>query len=162
MNRSDFIKSLGLASGGLILPGKLLSSKSIKIYDNYVRGMQHYAYFKIKKELKIGDIITLRRDAENIYDSFAIEVLYENHKLGYIAAYENIVLANMMDSGVELKSLISQINPKRSILEALAIEVYAEIIIPTQHVIDKFDQQNRADDAKDLYRSLDYTDYDFK
>ena len=42
MNRIDFIKSLGLASTGLILPTNLLGKSLVKIYDNYIRGVQFY------------------------------------------------------------------------------------------------------------------------
>ncbi len=52
MNRIDFIKSLGLASTGLILPTNLLGKSLVKIYDNYIRGIQFYQYSIVKELLR--------------------------------------------------------------------------------------------------------------
>ena len=82
MNRIDFIKTLGLSSTGLILPKNLLGKSLVKIYDNYIRGMQYYHYSKVKESLKEGDILRLRHKEGNIYDAFAVEVYYQEYKLG--------------------------------------------------------------------------------
>ena len=52
MNRIDFIKSLGLASTRLILPTNLLGKSLVKIYDNYIRGIQFYQYSIVKELLR--------------------------------------------------------------------------------------------------------------
>ena len=52
MNRIDFIKSLGLASTGLILLTNLLGKSLVKIYDNYIRGIQFYQYSIVKELLR--------------------------------------------------------------------------------------------------------------
>ena len=52
MNRIDFIKALGLASTGLILPTNLLGKSLVKIYDNYIRGIQFYQYSIVKELLR--------------------------------------------------------------------------------------------------------------
>ena len=67
MNRIDFIKSLGLASTGLILPTNLLGKSLVKIYDNYIRGIQFYQYSSVKELLKEGDTLLLKHEKENIY-----------------------------------------------------------------------------------------------
>ena len=153
MNRTEFIKTVGLSAGGIILPPTLLKGKPIKVYDNYVKGLAHYNFNKLKKVLKEGDELVLTRDLENVYDSFAVVVRYAENKLGYLPAYENIVLANMMDAGVELKAFVSQINLKRAIYEALSVEVFAELIIPTEKLIQTVLTEQRADEAKDIYRN---------
>lgn len=109
MNRIDFLKSSGLGAGGLILPvNGLINTKSVKIYDNYIRGLMHYDFKKIKDSIQEGDEVQLVREPTNIYDSFAIQVNSGEERLGYLAAYENIVLANMMDTGVGLRAYVSQ------------------------------------------------------
>ncbi|MDR0791840.1 MAG: HIRAN domain-containing protein [Chitinophagaceae bacterium] len=153
MKRSDFLKVLGLGAGGLIIPdNSFIQTRSVKIYDNYVRGLTHYRFNQIKQYLKKGDAIQLKRESDNPYDSFAIEIFHNEHKLGYIAAYENIVLANMMNAGVKLSAFVSQIHPKRNILEALAVEIHTDLIIPTPKFIESMLAENRADDANDIYR----------
>lgn len=151
MKRSEFLKSIGIATTGLILPKHLLKNKATKVYDNYVRGLTHYDYKKLKDHLKAGDELKLIREKENIYDSFAIQIYYENHKLGYIAAYENIVLANIMDGGGELMAYVSENNPKKSYTERLAIEVFVDLVCPTEALIEEL-KNKRADDREDIYR----------
>lgn len=154
MDRSDFLKSIGLGIGGLILPSNsFMNVQSIKIYDNYVKGLVHYNFKEIGKLIKEGDELQLVRDRDNTYDSFAIRVFYKEQKVGYIAAFENVVLANMMDKGVKLNAFVSQIDLSRNIYEALAVEIHAELVIPTQKLIDSMLAENRADDANDIYRN---------
>lgn len=154
MNRTTFLKSLGLGAGSLIhLPvNGLINTKSVKIYDNYIRGLMHYDFKKIKDSVQEGDEVQLVREPTNIYDSFAIQVNSGEERLGYLPAYENIVLSNMMDMGVGLRACISQKDLKRPAQEWLAVEVFAELVIPTQKLVDSLLADSRADDAPDMYR----------
>lgn len=153
MNRSDFIKSLGLGMGGIMLPNtSFLNTQMVKVYDNYLRGIAFYDFEKMSTTIKEGDEIFLRRDLENIHDSFAIEVCFDHHKLGYIAAYENVVLANMLDSHIKLIGKISKIN-KNSFQNKIAIEIYVELVIPSDKLITMMNFEKRSDDAIDLYRN---------
>lgn len=153
MNRLSFIKSLGIGAGGLVLPANpFVVNQTIKIYDNYLRGTTHYQYNKIKKQIKEGDNLLLKREPENFYDSFAIEVYFENYKLGYIAAYENVPLANMMDQGVELQAQVS-IHQKDKNYSNLGVEIYTQLVVASEQLINLLSTDNRADDAIDLYRN---------
>lgn len=158
MKRSDFLKSLGLGSVGLLLPKGLVQDKPIKVYDNYVKGLHHYQFKKVKEVMKEGDELLLKRDTTNVYDSFAIEVYWNEHKLGYLPAYENIVLANMLDAGVQLHSFISSINPEGfQNLQGLAVEIYAHLVLPGTKLIENNLSSKRADDVVDIYRKgMDY------
>lgn len=153
MNRSDFLKSLGLGAGGLVLPtNSFLKSKKIKIYDNYVQGLNHYHFHKIRDIIKEGDEVQLKREPENLYDSFAIQVNKNDFRLGYLSAFENIVMANLMDSGAKLTAFISQKDLKQKVYHWLAVEVYAEIIIPSEKLINSVLLEQRASDVPDIYR----------
>lgn len=153
MKRSEFIQSLGLGITGLVLPKNLLSRRDIKIYDNYVKGLQHYHFNKVKNIIKEGDSLQLKRDKENIYDVFAVEVFYKDLKLGYLPAFENIVIANMLDAKVELNSFVSYYRIEDNIYKSqtLGIEVFANLISPTSQLITEI-KENRADDIEDIYR----------
>ncbi len=152
MKRSDFLKSLGLGSAGLLLPKGLVQDKPIKVYDNYVKGLHHYHFKELKDTLKEGDALLLKRDDANAYDSFAIKVYFQDQKLGYLPAYENIVLANMLDAGVQLHSFISQLNIKGNWAQGLAVEVFAHLVFPGTKLIENSLSAKRADDVVDIYR----------
>ncbi len=159
MKRSEFLKVLGLGATGLVLPQKLLTKSAVKIYDNYVKGMQHYDYPKVKSVIKEGDDLVLKRDVTNVHDAFAVAVYYQDVKLGYLPAFENIVIANMLDANVELTAKVSYFNPKAPIwqMENMGIEVFADLITPTPQLITEL-QNNRANDIEDIYRK----GYNFK
>lgn len=153
MKRSEFINALGLGASGLVLPKQLLAQQPIKIYDNYVKGLIHYQYDTVAKQLQIGASLTLQRDVNNVYDAFAVEVYFGAFKLGYLPAYENIVIANILDTKVRLTAKTSAIreddHPHK--LETLGVEVYADVILPTPQLLTEL-QNNRADDVVDIYR----------
>lgn len=151
MNRSEFIKIVGLGSGGVIIPSNnLILSQEVKIYDNYIRGINHYDYKKIKKELEIGAEITLKREPNNHFDRFAVEVHYQNFKLGYIAAYENITIANMLDNSVKMQTSISALNPKDE-YNSIAVAVKTQLITASDKLISIL-SKHRSDDIEDIYR----------
>lgn len=153
MKRSDFIKSLGLSAGGVVLPNNLLlAPQKIKIYDNYIKGIAHYKYKRVMGDLKEGDTLVLKREPENLYDTFAIEIFYKRKKLGYVTAYENVVLANMMDNNVELKAIVSKHKPENDIFSSIAVSIYAKLIVPSQKLISMLHTTYRSDDAVDIYR----------
>jgi len=154
MKRSKFIQSLGIGAGGLLLPSAYISTKSIMIYDNYVRGLEFYNYRKLRQEIKEGDAILLVREEDNMHDSFATAIYFNDFKLGYIPAYENIVIANMLDAGVELKTFVSSSDLNTGLHYALSIKVFAELVIPTEKLIDVIKEEKRADDLPDLYREF--------
>jgi len=152
MERKDFFKNLGLGAIGLstLSFGDALSRKPVKIYDNYLRGVFACDYSKVKHLLKIGDKVTLVREPNNNYDKFAIAVYFNKTMLGYIAAYENIVLANMLDLEVELNVKISYLNIKDDTNKSIAIQVFCDLISPSSLLIKELEK--RADDEIDIYR----------
>ncbi|MGB0431987.1 MAG: HIRAN domain-containing protein [Bacteroidia bacterium] len=153
MKRSEFLNNLGLSAAGLLIPKHYATAKPIKVYDNYVRGIFHYDFVELRSEMKEGDEIEIKHEPDNVYDAFAVAVFWRNHKMGYIAAYENIVIANMLSQGVLLKAYISQIQNKAGSPEGMAIEVFAELVVAKQPLMQLAQEQARADDAHDVYRS---------
>jgi hypothetical protein len=154
MKRSEFIQSIGLGTGGIILPvNSFIQQQSTKVYDNYVKGLTHYQFKRIESAIKEGDELILKREPTNLHDTFAIEVYFQQYKIGYIAAFENVVMANMMDCGVALKSYASKIDRKTDAYRAVAIEIFAPLVMPSQKLIQMVGLETRADDAADFYRN---------
>lgn len=153
MNRSEFLKSLGLGASGLIIPVNLfVNTKQVKVYDNFVRGLTYYDFRKVRNELKVGDQLQLKREQDNKYDRFAIQVNFNEFRLGYIATFENIVLANMMDLDVGLNAIVSQHTTSGNIYDVLAVEVYAELVVANKLLTGSLLMDDRADNAVDIYR----------
>lgn len=153
MNRLVFFRTLGLGTTGLIIPNTSWSQKPVKIYDNYVKGLTHYQFEKIRSELVVGQELVLHREINNHYDSFAVEVYFGSYKLGYLAAYENIAIANMLEHGVSFKAFVSKLtsNPDQ-VFDGLAIEIYTNIVLENPKIIGTNLLEKRADDVYDQYR----------
>jgi len=170
MNREDFLKLVGTAGGTLIFGGVAhpqmqlaYSPKKIKIYDNYVKGTEFYKEDFIKLKLKVNTQVELKRDLENLYDQFAIKVVCQNKQIGYITAFENIVMANLLDQGVVLTASISEIAKKDKIqnkytylADVVAIQVFAELMVPTTQIQFAELTKGRAANAIDIYRQGEY------
>ena len=151
MKRSDFLKTLGLTGVGIVIPNTILAQKPVKIYDNYIKGLVHYQYKQVKKQLSKGQELTLVRELTNTYDSFAVAVFYGTYKLGYVAAYENVVLGNLLEQGVALKGFVSKHNPS-NIYEAISVEIYVNLVVENTTLLKTDLLHKRADDADDVYR----------
>jgi len=152
MKRAEFLKSLGVGSTSLLLPTHLLTSSKVKLYDNYVRGLSHYQWKSIKSELKIEDSLLLKRDLDNMHDRFAVEVYWNENKLGYLAAFENICIANLLDAGTQLYAAVSYVNTEKKDYKNVGIEIFVDLIKPTEKLLTEL-QNSRADEIIDLYRT---------
>lgn len=79
MKRSDFIKMIGVGGGSFMLKGGtsdplMYQLKEICIYDNYVRGTNHYMEAINKIQITPQMPIELYRKKDNPYDSFAVAI----------------------------------------------------------------------------------------
>lgn len=163
MNRETFLKIMGAGAGSFLLSGFDLNAenlkydlKKVKIYDNYVRGVNFRKSDFLSIQLMANDELQLEREADNKYDRFAIRVLKSGKFIGYIAAYENIVMAMLMDQGVKLEANVSKVNEvideDRYIDKVLSVQVFTKLLVPYSHMETNDLRTKRADDAEDIYR----------
>ena len=163
MDRATFLKIMGAGAGSFLFSGldsKMESLrydlKKIKIYDNYVRGVNFRKKDLLTVGLKVNDPLELIREEENKYDRFAIKVLKNGHFLGYIAAYENITLALLMDQGVQLEASVSNVIPvideKKYLDKVFSVQVFTKLLVPFTHIETTNLKTKRADDVEDVYR----------
>lgn len=163
MDRGTFINIITSGTGSLLLSGLDLTTerlqydlRKVKIYDNYVRGVNFRKVDFLSIHLNVNDELQLERDTENNYDKFAIKVMKNDMFLGYIAAYENIVLALLMDQGVKLEASVSKVNQvsdKDKYLDnVFSVQVFTKLLVPYNHVEKNDLRTKRADDAADIYR----------
>jgi len=70
MKRNEFIKGLGLGALGLgtLSLTKIIDTRQVKIYDNYLRGVFAGDTKKIFEQLSLNLKVSLVREKENKYD----------------------------------------------------------------------------------------------
>jgi hypothetical protein len=113
MNRSGFLRHLLAGSALLFLPGTGGTEKEVKdirLSSPYVAGFQYYGGTEIGTFLNENDILLLKREPDNPYDCYAVEVFRDKVKLGYLPRNENMIIARMMDQGVIVKAMITGID----------------------------------------------------
>lgn len=145
--------SLLLGKNAISQTNLLYKQEQVCIYNNYVKGTNHYQYPKVGKHLKPNTLLQLQRE-ENPYDAFAIEVYWQEHKLGYLPAYENMVLANMLDHGVETTAIAQKVNPNQ-LYEGLSIKVFTTLLVPLNKLELQKLTDKEANEIEDWYRRAD-------
>lgn len=155
VGRKEFLKTMGLGTVSLFIPGispkpgllAQLIAQPVKIYDNYLRGVQYYGLGQCLGDIKVGDQVELKRFPDHRHDRFAVGVEWDRYFLGYLPAYENIVLANLLDAGARLTAMVTA---KHSLYE-VGIGIWADLIV--SGVGANTGLSNRAaDEVEDRYR----------
>ncbi len=115
MERRDILKSLGISVLGLLSGQSLATAERPRVFliEVAVAGLFYYDGNRdeILQSLLIGDSLVLRREANNIHDSNAIEIYSKNLlKLGYIPRQHNTILAALLDQNITLSAEVSKID----------------------------------------------------
>ncbi|WP_319482094.1 HIRAN domain-containing protein [uncultured Draconibacterium sp.] len=131
MNRIDFLKRIFLSGASVLVAkyaGAKLTTQTSEVYLNspYIAGFQYYNGAEIESFLKVGDNLSLQRDAKNQHDYFAVEVHYKNRKLGFLPRTDNKIIARMMDQGEKLNAKIRSIDPDAHPFSRVQVRVYLE------------------------------------
>lgn len=132
MNRIDFFKRL-FTSGAAVIAVKYAGAvvpeakRDIYLDSLYIAGFQYYKGTALEKGLKENDVLSLKRQAENQHDYFAVEVYSGEQKLGYLPRADNKIIARMMDQGVKMKAIIRKIEPEANPFRRVKIRVYSEM-----------------------------------
>ncbi len=98
--------------------------KEIHLFDSYIAGTTHLDDRSVLEHLKIGEMLTLKRE-NNKFDSNAILILNnDGKKLGYVPEKDNIIFARLMDAGKLLKAKITKIQNKENFFVQINIGIY--------------------------------------
>ena len=101
-------------------------AQDIMLARMHVAGTDYYEAEEVAERLSSGQRFSLRREPENVYDKFAIEVLTtEGHKLGYIPRQYNEIPARLMDAGKRLFVQMESIKKRGQWLE-IRLSLYME------------------------------------
>jgi len=87
-------------------------------------GYYDYAEEKAQKNLRKGDILTLRPEPHNPHDKKAVEVLTpEGKKIGYVPKPQNEKVAELLHSNVELKATIESVYMELPLYDRVGIRI---------------------------------------
>jgi|GEM_PF-266235 len=105
------LPSLLTKNGGLSDLVKPLK-REIFLDSTFVAGTSHVKSSTVDS-VKVGDMLTLRRETQNRFDERAILLLTSSgDKLGYIPEKDNKIYSRLMDAGKLLSARVTRINKK--------------------------------------------------
>lgn len=116
--RGVWILALGFA-GGVQAAGE---ARQI-LQTSPVAGFQHYAGPALFPLMRIGDALTLAREADNPYDARAVRVLWRGVQIGYAPRLDNADLARFMDRGLRLEGRILHLQASRDPWKRILMEI---------------------------------------
>ena len=94
----------------LLAPAAAASeSVGMLVQNSPLAGSQYYAASKVWNEIRVGDRLTLVREADNRHDRNAIRVEWRGHKLGYVPRAENRAAARALDAGERLEARVTRL-----------------------------------------------------
>jgi hypothetical protein len=140
MKQSELLNKLGLGASGVVLPSGLsrVKHEPVRVYNGFLQSIMHYGYTDLKNHLGTGDVLTMQRDLDNAYDFFAVGVYWKGVKLGYLSSPENIVIANLLDSGISMPVYIGKIDLQANPEHAISIAVFTDLVVALPAVSSKF------------------------
>jgi len=95
--------------------------REIFLMQCHVAGTGFRDLKEIEPDLRAGDLLTFRREPDNVHDRLAIEIFSESDmSLGYVPRNRNEVLARLMDAG---KLVFGRVESPRRIEDWLRIEI---------------------------------------
>ena len=92
-----------LASGGISID---VFAKEIVVLECLVAGTSFRKLDKVDNELDKKVKLTMKREADNKFDNFAIALWFQQTKVGYVPREKNEVIARLMDAGKEFYATI--------------------------------------------------------
>ncbi len=154
MKHPELMNKLGLGAAGVVMPIGLARVKNepVRVYNGFLRSIMHYGYVDLKELLYSGDKLTLERENDNPHDFFAVGVFWKGVKIGYLPTTENIVIANLLDSGISMHAYIGQIDQQANPQHALSVVIFTDIVVALPSVSSKFVPQQKTEMRK-VYQS---------
>ena len=102
--------ALGFAlegTSGLSVPMPF-SNRIVLLEDAHIAGTTHVKDIaRIAEQIQEGQELVLERDTGNTQDAWAIRVLFNGKKVGFVPADRNEVLARLMDGGKKLSATVT-------------------------------------------------------
>jgi len=116
----------GAGVGNIAVPAPF-SRTIMLIPETRVAGTTHVLGIdRLSEELRVGERLTLERDAHNAYDDFAIKVLTAGgERLGFLACDCNQIPARLMDAGKVLFATV-EAHERRGNWHKISVSVHME------------------------------------
>jgi hypothetical protein len=103
------------------------SEQGIILQTSPLAGFQYHAGHALFPLMQVGDRLSLHREPDNPHDPKAVRVEWRGAMIGYAPRADNVDLARLMDSGVQVEGRVLHLQKardpwKRVLFEVLIVE----------------------------------------
>lgn len=95
----------------------------ILLQDSPLAGFQYHAGRELWPQMRVGDPLTLVREADNRFDRNAVRVEWRGRKIGYVPRRENTDVARLLDRGQMLEARIVRLAEVRDPWSRVRFEI---------------------------------------
>ena len=109
-----------------ILAGSPALAESIRVLVQCspLAGSQYYAVSAVWTQIRVGDRLTLVREADNRHDRHAVRVEWQGQPLGYLPRAENRAVSRALDAGERLEGRVLHLRDDPDPWRRVEFEVY--------------------------------------
>ena len=109
-----------------VLAGSPALAESIRVLVQCspLAGSQYYAVSAVWTQIRVGDRLTLVREADNRHDRRAVRVEWQGQPLGYLPRAENRAVSRALDAGERLEGRVLQLRDDPDPWRRVEFEVY--------------------------------------
>ncbi len=113
----------------LLLHALVANAESMRllVQSSPLAGSQYYAMAQWWSQMRVGDRLSLVREADNRHDAQAIRVEWQGHQLGYVPRRENRAIAAAIDAGEKITARISRLTEHPNPWQRVEFEVFVEM-----------------------------------
>lgn len=104
-------------------PDQRRGQASLLIQSSPLAGSQFHALPAVVDQIRVGDPLTLQREPGNPHDSNAVQVLWQDHLLGYVPRRENRAIARALDQQMPLDARVIALRPDETPWKRLRFEI---------------------------------------
>lgn len=132
--RRRFLGALATAPGTLCascLPRSLRTcasspSRHLRLQGCRIAGSHYYDCDAVLPQLRVSDVLRLRRQRDNPCDEHAVELLWHSHKLGYLPRLDNAAASSLLDRAHRLHVEIIGIDDPVEEWEPVKLRIWVE------------------------------------
>jgi len=126
-SRRAFLQGLFLLCAALAFPAWSQQPRvelRMLLQSSPLAGFQYHEGGALWPRMKVGDALTLNREAQNTHDRNAVRVEWQGHMLGYVPRADNAAVARLLDRGNRLEARIVRLQESRNPWERVLFEVF--------------------------------------
>jgi hypothetical protein len=90
----------------------------------FIAGFQFYDGPDLAGRFHTGMPLALRAEPDNAYDPFAVEILHDRTKLGYVPRTDNKHISRLLEQGAGLTCRVAEVDPEERAWRMVRVEVF--------------------------------------